>query len=213
LQAAIENILFHTQHPFILFLVESGSTDGTDKVCDHFARKYRNIVAFHTPKEGITKAINFGIKQAGTRDVYLTQDDVILPGLYGRDWLTELVNISKTIKKIGLVTTIKAGGVSGPSYIDGFTWIGTWSMYIPRSTIDKVGLLDENFSPGPGDDIDYTYRVVKAGLKLFIANFWVDHHRMTENFNDDVPEIKKRNSDYFRKKHNIDNELGSMRLK
>ncbi len=67
----------------------------------------------------------------------------------------------------------------------------------------KFQLLDSDFSPGPGDDISFTWRVHKAGFKIYIADFWVDHHRQTENFYDNVELIKMRNAGYFRKKHNI----------
>lgn len=199
LKYAIESIINNTKHPYELILVESESTDGTDKVCDEFAKR-DNIRVFHTKKEGITKAINFAIDQTDN-DVYLTQDDVILPNLYGRDWLETLVNFSKQ-ENCGVVTTINAGGVSGREYLNGFRWVGTWSLYIPRKTINKIGKLDELFSPGPGDDVDYSYRIVKAGLEIIQANFWVDHHRMTENFNDQ-PILCMRGAKKFREKHNI----------
>lgn len=63
--------------------------------------------------------------------------------------------------------------------------------------------FDEDFSPGPGDDISISYRVHKAGLKVCVANFWVDHHRLTENFNDHIEFIKTKNAGYFRTKHKI----------
>lgn len=69
----------------------------------------------------------------------------------------------------------------------------------------KFQLLDEDFSPGPGDDISFSYRVVKAGLQIYVANFWVDHHRQTENFNDNIEDIKARNANYFRIKHGLEN--------
>jgi len=202
LEPAIDSILDNTEYPFKLILIESESTDGTDKVCDRYVDLYDNVEVYHTKKEGITKAINFGIEKAGDLDVYLTQDDVILPNLYGRDWLTELVKGSN-LDKCGVVTTFNAGGTAGQIYIKGMKWAGTWSLFIPRKTINKIGNFDENFSPGPGDDIDYSYRVHQAELRIYISDFWVDHHRQTENFNDNIEYIKMKNAGYFRKKHNI----------
>lgn len=202
LKHAIESIL-RTKYPYKLILVESESTDGTAKLCDDYAQEYDFIWTLHTKKEGITKAINKGIDMAGDLDVYLTQDDVILPRLYKRDWLTILNSISKK-DDCGIVTTLNAGGIDTVGhYLKGYSWTGTWSLYIPRKVINLIGKLDEKFSPGPGDDIDFSYRVDKTGLKRFCANFWVDHHRMTENFNDNIEEIKNRNAKYFKKKHGL----------
>lgn len=139
---AILSIVRNTEFPYKLIIIESESTDGTDKVVDDWARQFKQIEVYHTKKEGLIKAINFGIKKAGESDVYLTQDDVIIPKLYGRDWLTTLVAISKS-ENCGLVTTLQGGGISGPDYVDGLFWVGTWSMYIPRSTIEKMCFYEE----------------------------------------------------------------------
>jgi len=209
---AIKSIIDNTKYPYQLIIIESESTDGTDKVVDTWEKQFEQIKVFHTKKEGITKAINYGLKYAVEENfegVYLTQDDVIIPKLYGRDWLDILVHIGK-LEECGIATTISAGGISGPSYLEGFHWTGTWSMYIPMKTINRIGILDENFSPGPGDDIDYSYRVYISGFKTHVANFWVDHHRMTENFNDDITEVIERNAKYFRKKFRLD-EIGRLK--
>jgi len=202
LAPAIRSIIRNTEYPYKLIIVESESTDGSAEVCDWYAAKHDNIKVYHTKKAGITKAINFGITKADNLDVYLTQDDVILPKLYGRDWLTELVK-HKNEEKCGIVTTINAGGKSGQLYLKDFVWTGTWSMFIPRKTLNKIGLFDENFSPGPGDDICFSYRVYKAGLRTYVANFWVDHHRQTENFNDNIEFKKMENAGYFRIKYGL----------
>jgi GT2 family glycosyltransferase len=198
LSICLDCILNRTQYPFKIILVESESTDGTAELCDTYAENNENIDVYHTPKEGLITAMNFGIDMAGDLDVFLTQDDVIFPRLYGRDWLTELVKAQKD-NKAGLVTTIRGGGVSGPDYIEGMPWVGTWSMFIPRSTINLIGKFDENFNPGCGDDIDYTYRVFLANLPVIEANFWVDHHRRSEHINEDK-KIIKEHAEYFRKK-------------
>jgi glycosyltransferase involved in cell wall biosynthesis len=198
LQIAIDCILNRTQYPFKIILIESESTDGTAELCDTYAEQNENIEVYHTPKEGIVKAINFGIDMAGDLDVYLTQDDVLHPRLYKRDWLKEMVSISK-VKGCGAVMSINAGGVSGPTYLEGLPWAGTWSLFIPRKTINKIGKFDEKFSPGCGDDIDYSYRIFKAGLLIFQANFWVDHHRSTEHFCD-RQQLQDDHAKYFRQK-------------
>lgn len=199
---AVRSIVQNTQYPYKLIIVESESTDGTDKVVDIWEEQFPDLIkVYHTKKEGLIKAMNFGIEKAGNHDVYLTQDDVIIPKLYGRDWLTTLVHVSK-MENCGLVTTIRGGGISGVDYIDGLHWAGTWSLYIPYRTRQLIGLFDEAYSPGCGDDIDYSYRVYKEGLLIYEANFWVDHHRAGEHYNEDE-KIKKEHAYYFRKKHKL----------
>ena len=198
---AIESIYNSTKMNFKLILVESESTDGTAEYCDSLLKKYNNLEIYHTPKKGLTNAINIGIEMARCNDVYITQADVIHFKLYGRDWLYEMFMTAHEDENIGMVTSLFGNGVSGEDYLKGLNWIGTWSCYIPRRTIDKVGLFDENM--GPGDDIDFSYRCIKAGLKFAMVPFWVQHHRFTDHEDADSQAKQKRMGDYFKKKWNL----------
>jgi len=194
LKICLEHLYSSTDYPFILLLIESESTDGSAKFCDDFAIQHHNVKVIHSKREGLVKAINIGLKNSADMDVYLTQADVIHRRFYAIDWLGYL---AKESERFGAIVTLGAGGFSGKDYIDGLRWFGTWSVYLTRETINKVGLLDERF--GPGDDIDYTYRCYKEGIKIGEAPFWVEHHRLTEHYGDD-PELARRMGEQFRKK-------------
>jgi GT2 family glycosyltransferase len=200
-KVAIDSILNSTNVPFELLLVESESNDGTAELCDKYAETYKKIKVFHIPKNGLVAAINYGIKEAGENDVYITQNDTVHFKLYKRDWLYEMFMTAHEDENIGMVTSLFGNGVSGEDYLKGLNWIGTWSCYIPRRTIDKVGLFDENM--GPGDDIDFSYRCIKAGLKFAMVPFWVQHHRLTDHEDADSQAKQKRMGDYFKKKWNL----------
>lgn len=64
------------------------------------------------------------------------------------------------------------------------------AVYIPRSTIDAVGLMDERFTAYGFDDDDYCLRVRRAGLKIGIHDgCYVDHGSLTSTYrgNPDAP--------------------------
>lgn len=183
-----------TDYPFILHLIESESTDGSAEFCDKWAENHINCRVFHTPKKGLANAVNYGLTHSGDMDCYLTQPDVIHRRLYAYDWLKYLADETKNF---GAIVTLGAGGISGPSYIDGLRWFGTWSVLLTRETINKVGLLDEQFSPG--DDIDYTFRCYKNEIRIGEAPFWVEHHRLTPHIGDDS-KLQGDMSKLFRKK-------------
>ena len=186
-----------TSFPFKLIIIESESTDFTNVFVDEFAKHHSNVQVVHTKKEGLTKAINLGIRLAGDTDVYITQDDVIHFRLYGRDWLAEMWKLAKD-KKIGVITCLNGGGISGQDYVDGMRWVGTWAIYLPRHTIDTVGFFDEKMSPG--DDIDYCYRIGLAKLKGCMTDYWVQHHRLTEHGDVDTKAKQLKMSKYFKAK-------------
>ena len=204
LDMTIKNLLKTTKHPhWRLIISMSKSDDMTEAICDYYSAMYPSISVIKSPKEGTTKALNKAIKATTEdEDILLTQDDVLRPDLYKHCWLTRMLTAVEKNPDAGLITTMEGGGVSGPDYVDGFRWIGTWNMYIPRRTLNKVGLFDENFNPGPGDDIDYSFRVFLSGLNLGQISIWVEHHRKM-NFNDhsyENEDIKSKNAKYFRQK-------------
>ena len=200
LEVMLKALYNSTKFSFKLIIVESESTDGTAEFVDEYLASQTNVEVYHTKKEGLTSAINFGIKKAGKLDVYLTQDDVIHFPLYGRDWLMDMHDSSKE-KGMGIVTGHSGGGISGPDYLPNLKWVGTWNAYIPRKALNKVGLFDKNM--GPGDDIDFCYRLGKAGLCGRVIDYWVQHHRLTEHGSVDNEKRQKEMGDYFRKKHGI----------
>lgn len=208
LPAAVEAIIKNTKYPYKLIIVEAESTDVTPALCDHYAAICPLVEVHHIKNEGAIKALNYGLRVSDPRDVYLTHDDVIHPKLYRKDWLAEFVNLTQ-FDDCGAITAVNGMGESGPDYVDGFKWTGTWSWYIRRSTINKIGYFDENFGTGNGDDIDYSYRIHKAGLKCYIAPVYVEHHRITgqrqidEEGAEELEKLKQKNAAYFRKKHGI----------
>lgn len=91
LEAAISSVInqsiFNSSE---LILVDDGSTDGSAKICDKFAEKFENIIAFHQKNSGVSVARNTGIDIAkGEYITFLDSDDKYMPG-----YLEELLSHS-----------------------------------------------------------------------------------------------------------------------
>jgi GT2 family glycosyltransferase len=78
---------------------------------------------------------------------------------------------------------------------------------MPRATVEKVGLFDENFLVGGYEDTDYAYRMRKLGLKYGVTGASFIHHFGSQT----LGEFKRRgdkhaahNRDYFISKWKID---------
>jgi len=210
IQATINSLVESTRYPFKLIIVESESVDGTKEYVDYLSRISNDISVIHTKKEGTIRAFNIGIRNAEKDNhIFLCHDDTYFFKWYAKDWLHEFMNLLKNDSSVGIIMPLSGGGTSGPEYIDKFVWAGTWSTLIRKEAIEKLGkemLFDENFGKGYGDDIDLSYRIVKEGFNILSTWFWIDHHRLTEHHNNDdilVEDVKKKNSEYFRKKHKL----------
>jgi GT2 family glycosyltransferase len=206
---AVESLYKSTDQPFTLMIIESESTDGSAEYADKLKETYpdKEIEVIHTKKEGPMAAMNLGFKIAleRKRDLYFTQTDVIHTGMFDRDWLTEYMSIAR-MPDCGIATCWGGGGIACENYVAGFNWVGGWSTYIPYKTIEKLGGYDENFEIGWGADIEYSWRIINAGLRIYTIDYWVYHHRRTphlNDMNDRLKEIGKNNEEYFRRKYKI----------
>jgi GT2 family glycosyltransferase len=80
-------------------------------------------------------------------------------------------------------------------------------MYIKRSTINRVGLLDEQFHPCYFEDADYCYTARNKGLLTVVtAHAIVYHHEGATSGQDESSGMKQYqaiNRDKFIAKHSV----------
>lgn len=65
----VDSILGQTYHNLEIILVDDGSTDGSENVCDEYARLDHRVSVIHQQNSGVSKARNAGLKIA-TGDYY-----------------------------------------------------------------------------------------------------------------------------------------------
>jgi hypothetical protein len=148
-------------------IVTSGDQDGAE---------YENWLA--VPGDvpfSFPSAANIGILAAGRDDVLLVNDDCE----FTEPMVGILQGLCKQNPSIGLLSPQVDGDVGNhlQSARLPITSPLTFSkqrlcfvcMYFPRTTIDRVGMLDEQFSGYGCDDSDYCMRVQRAGLQLAVT--------------------------------------------
>lgn len=66
------------QRQFEILLIDDGSTDNSDVICDELAKKYENIRVFHKRNGGLSDARNYGMYRAIGRYVaFIDSDDYV----------------------------------------------------------------------------------------------------------------------------------------
>lgn len=134
---------------------------------------------------------NIGIRAAAPDDVILLNDDALLRAVEGFKLLSEVMHNHPeygamcpgfTHGSVGTKNLINRGRMYPAEEKEMLVFA---CAYIPRSTIDRIGLLEERFAvnaggPGPRgyglEDDDYSLRIRHAGLKLGVYDgVLVDH--------------------------------------
>lgn len=80
LKRAIESVLNQTYQDWELILVDDGSFDSSEKLCDIYAEKDSRIKVIHQRNEGVSVARNIGIQYASGEFIqFLDSDDWLYP--------------------------------------------------------------------------------------------------------------------------------------
>ena len=76
----VKSLLGQTYGDIEIILVDDGSTDGSDKLCDSLAASDRRIFAIHKPNGGLSDARNAGLDRArGQWVLFVDGDDYLAP--------------------------------------------------------------------------------------------------------------------------------------
>ena len=78
LRKCLESIINQTYKDFEAIVVDDGSTDGSEIICDEFSRLDKRIKVFHQDNSGVCTARNLGLKNAqGEYVIFIDSDDYV----------------------------------------------------------------------------------------------------------------------------------------
>lgn len=78
LERCLNSILSQTFTDYEVILVDDGSTDGSQDICDLYADQYEKITVIHKPNGGLSSARNAGIEAASAEYImFVDSDDLI----------------------------------------------------------------------------------------------------------------------------------------
>lgn len=153
-----------------IVVVANGCTDGTRDYVRSLGNQVRLI--WFNEALGYTKSANIGIQQCNADLIVMLNNDASILDWGKSAWLHTLAApfADPTTAVAGpsrlwycpltQTTNARNGNVVGEWFVLFFC------AMISRRAIDKLGLLDEIFSPGYGEDIDFCFRAMKEGMKV-----------------------------------------------
>lgn len=190
----IESLSRQTMTDYELIVVE----DGSDVKCDHVCQQWKdkmNITYLEKDNSGPGPSRNYGAQHAKGQYIIILDSDVVLPENYLKAIDNELnanpcdafggpdaahpdfTNVQKAIS-YSMTSFFTTGGIrGGKKKLDRF-YPRSFNMGIAKNVYEQLGgYADMRF----GEDIDFSLRIYKAGLKCrLFPDAWVWHKRRTD---------------------------------
>lgn len=191
----IESIRKYTKNQsYEIIVVDNNSTDGTVQ----YLKSQADLKVIDNKQNvGFPKGCNLGIGiSKKENDILLLNNDTIVTS----NWLENLnkcLNSDKLIGAVGPITNsspyyqevnvkfensdqmqeiAKNINISNKELWEERQKLIGFCMLIKREALEKVGLLDEEFSPGNYEDDDYSIRLIKNGYRLILAKDTFIYH-------------------------------------
>lgn len=198
----------HTPSDTDIVIINDGSVEARmTRLVDNLREVTHRIVIWeHKENLGLVATANEAFRAAGRRDVVVLNSDVVV----GPEWLQRLHEAAYSDARIATATPLTNNGTilsvpyrNTPSdLLPGFTPEGAayaiaafsyrlrpriptgigHCLYIKRAAIDLVGEFDEIFSPGYGEEVDFSQRCHLAGLAHVCADDVFVYHKGGSSF-------------------------------
>ena len=190
----IESIRTYTRlNSYEIIVVDNNSTDGTRE----WLLGQEDIIAIlNDDNVGFPAGCNQGMKVASGSEILLLNNDIIVT----KNWLELLLESLYSDDNIGAVGPVTNNSsyyqaipvayrtidemqefARSHNHSDSSQWeyrlklIG-FCFLVKKEVVDKVGALDEVFTPGNFEDDDYSFRILEAGFQLILNRNVFIHH-------------------------------------
>lgn len=190
----LDSLTRQTETDFEVVVVEDGSAVPCHDVCEKYAAQL-HIHYFSKPNSGPGQTRNYGVERAQGEYVLILDSDVVLPEGYLAAVSAELqrepadafggpdsshpsfTDIQKAIS-YSMTSFFTTGGIrGGKKKLDKF-YPRSFNMGVRRSAYIQLGGFSKMRF---GEDIDFSIRIFKAGLRCrLFPEAWVWHKRRTD---------------------------------
>ena len=207
-ERCLDSVLQHTAGRARLIVIDDASPNpAISPLLARYTAFPRVVVLSNDANRGFTATANRGIAEAGRADVVLLNADTQV----GPNWLAGLRRAAYCADDVATATAVSdnAGAFSVPELERENALPACWTfdeaaralwqgaghaypelptgngfcMYIRRTVIDSIGVLDEAaFPQGYGEENDFCQRASAQGLRHLIAGNVLVHHARSQSF-------------------------------
>lgn len=204
----LQSVLAHTPHDAAVLVLDDGSTDPRMRELPERLGEAPHLVVVlrSATNRGFVRTMNEAFAVAGRRDVVVLNSDVVV----GPHWLERLRDAAYSDTRIATATPLSNHGTilsvphrNRPSELPAGLTVDAAALavaeasqrlrprvptcvghcvYVRRMALDVVGAFDETFSPGYGEEVDFSQRCVQGGFAHVCADDVFVYHRGGSSF-------------------------------
>lgn len=183
LARCIDSVVRQTFKNLEIILVDDGSNDGSEKICDKYAEKDSRIRVFHKKNEGVSIARNFALKRTtGEYIGFIDSDDYIKENMYesmyqtAKEYQADIVQCGHFIVKDEKILEVIHGDGEVQVYdskaavteimddekINSFVW----DKLFKRKLFDNYEFAELEYH----EDVASTFKIVAKSKKMVCKN-------------------------------------------
>ncbi|MDO9395715.1 MAG: glycosyltransferase [Herbiconiux sp.] len=221
--SCVSSLLEHTSPgtPIVVFDDAGPSEVAVEELAEIEKTYGKQVHYFRQPQNrGVVGNLNTAFQKLAPADVIVLNSDIIV----GPEWDTRLIAAARSRTDIATATALSANAtiftVDGPEtwklqppsvsefaqlarkvsaaskQVRPFVPVATsFCTYFARHALNVVGLLDEEFSPGYGEEVDYSLRCVAYGFNHIAVDDVYAYHATGESFGEVALNWRKIDND------------------
>ncbi len=170
----IRAVEHHTRNPFRLIIVDNASVLPETKALLEDCKRRGHTVIHLAENKSFSNGVNVGVNAGDSKFVCILNDDAIVT----EGWDGQLMQ-DASVKQVGLVgarSNYASGPQGNPAWQGEPPFLVFVCVAMRRQIWEIVGPMDEvTFDGFSSEDLDYSWRVKKAGYELKVSNAYVLH--------------------------------------
>ncbi len=139
----LNSIINQTYRNIEIILIDDGSNDGSERICDEYALNDMRIKAFHLQNGGAAYARNYGLENAHGKYVYTCDSDDYIDC----DAITQLVNIAEEKKTDCIIFNSYSFYDNSPVFKGKYIRCGKYSDMSGKDMARQL-LINNEYKPG-----------------------------------------------------------------
>lgn len=173
-ELCVRSVESFTKNPHRLIVVDMASQEPETKALFEKWKERGHTVVHLADNKSFSHGVNVGVRTGSSKFCIVLNDDAIVTEGWDSALLTD-INQSQ-VGLVGARSNFAAGAQGGQKCHGDPPWLVFVCVCFQRKHFEHVGGMDDvTFDGFSAEDIDFSWKIVKAGLKLKVSSAFVLH--------------------------------------